>query len=158
MALPFAQTNLVGCNASSITDLGLQASYASGATVTSNASFVSAGVPITVLVCATLSSGGATVKVDRHAGTPDWDSPTKTLTLTGTTPQYAHVDTTLAEPYVSVRVTDANWSCAFSELAVLGLGLVGDGKAGQFNIQNGLNACVSDVNGSGTGVFSLAPL
>lgn len=155
MALPGASTNLTGYSVLSVTDLGLSATLAASATDTSVA--MNTRVPATVLVCTQLTSGDCSVLVDRHSGTPNWDSPNATITLTDTTAKYIQLDTTTAETYVSIRQVD-NADVAdgtvFADLRVVVLYELSAGEGGS-DIRAGLNA-VSSTNGDpdGSGVLS----
>lgn len=95
MALPTADSNIVGTHILAVTDIGLASSLPNATPVTSVA--FNTGAPGTVLVLGQLSSGTATItiRVDDTAAhaVANVASPTATLTLSSTTKLYASVDT-----------------------------------------------------------------
>lgn len=160
MALPGDNTNLTGWHVHTIDDLGLSATLAASATDTSVELLVP--VPMSVYVCAELTSGNATVLVDKYstAGGANFNSPDVTITLTDTTKKWARLDTDTTNKYVQIKQVDnpdvADGS-AFAELDVFVIGVLQEGETGY--LLAGDNAVAStrgDSDGSGVVPDSLA--
>lgn len=154
MALPTIFNNVVGSQLLNITDLALPTALASGQSVDSVQVFT--GEPASVYVLGVLSSGQATIKlkvgtsstIDMSSGTTDFAVP-----VAGRT--FGTINTSSTNAYVKIRLTDANWSCAFSSLGVFVLyGLT----AGEdwHNVSRGHKAVSSSKTGDGSGVISIA--
>lgn len=156
MALPLQDTNVVGSQCFSLTDLALQSSMAS-ATSQDSTQF-STGVPATVLVLATLASGQAVVKLKvGTSSTISMTSGTTDVTALGTTPVYNKINTTSSNLFARVRLTDSNWSCAFTDLTVFVLYGLTAGETWPHLRSAAPNAVASSKTGDGSGVVSMSP-
>lgn len=155
MSFPTQSNNLVGSQVFCATDLGLSGNLASGAS-TDGVAF-STGIPATVIVIASASAGGAatlklkvgsTSTIDMTSGTTDKIVPTLSQI-------YNTINTTTANPFVKLRLTDGGSSSSLSQLTVFVLyGLT----AGEdwFSVRTGYSACASTKLGDGTGNVNLA--
>lgn len=152
MSFPLNNCQLVGAQQLNITDLALPTALASGDSKDSTT--WTTGNPASVYVLGVLASGQATIKlkvgststIDRSSGTTDFAVPPAGRT-------FASINTSTSNPYVGIRLTDANWSCAFSSLGVFTMYALTAGEGG--SIHSGLNAVGSTLIGDGSGVVSI---
>ena len=155
MSLPTQSNNLVGSQVFCATDLGLSGNLASGAS-TDGTGF-STGIPATVLVCATASAGGASVlklKVGSTAAI-DMTSGTTNATVPAGGSNFVTINTTTANPFVRLRLTDSANSSSYSQLFMFVLYGLTAGENG-IDVRTGYNACASTKIGDGGGVLNLA--
>lgn len=154
MSLPTQNNNLVGSQLLNLTDLALPTSLASASSKDSVA--VSTGIPASVFVLGVLASGqgtiklkvGATSTIDMTSGTTDFAVPANGRT-------FANINTAASTLFFKVRLTDANWSSAYSSLGVFVLYGLEPGE-GWKNVFAGYMACANDKLGDGSGVVDLA--
>lgn len=156
MSFPTQACNMVGAQMLSLTDLTLPATIASGGS--SDSVGWTTGIPATVLVVATASSGaggilrlkvGTSAAIDMTSGTTD-----KAYAAFGS--QYNTINTSTANPFVRLRVTDTSGSSGFSQFAVFTFYVLTQGE-NWTDIKSGVNACASTKLGDGTGIANLSP-
>lgn len=151
--LPGQNTNLTGWHCHTIDDLGLSATLAASATDTSVELLVP--VPMSVYVMAQLTSGNATVLVDKYAtaGGATFGSPDKTITLTDTTAKWVRLDTDATNRYVQIKQVDnpdVADGTVFAELDVFVIGVLTPGETGYLLAgDNAVSSTRGDSDGSG---------
>jgi len=78
---------------------------------------------------ARLSSGTMTVKISVHSGTPNFASPTATLTLSSTQADYAEVTTDSTNDQISIEFIDGGTGSVLTNGFCELLGLMPDGDS-----------------------------
>lgn len=155
MSQPLQRCNLVGSQLLSNTDLQLQSSQGSSSTQDSLA--FSTGEPATLIVVATMASGGASLKLKTGASSAiTMSSGTTDAVVPYNGTNFNTINTDATNLYVRLRTTDTGGnSAAFTNLSMLCLyGLT----AGEnwHSVTSGHMAVASLVRGDGSGVISLA--
>lgn len=170
MSLPTAEQNGVFTHVYPITDLGMDTSLAD--TETSTGTNFSTGIPATVLVVCSLTTGAGNLKIDVNGGTADFNSPDKTLTLSGTGRLVEWVNTSLTYDdsdvhtttissnllYVGLKATAANAAgLVFNEFAVFVLYELTPGEDWFLGLRASANAVANRTVGDGSGVVTMTP-
>lgn len=138
-------------------DLGISTTITSAGTSTSPAILCPVS-PVTAIVLLALSSGQGSLKVSVHSGTPDFGSPTASVSITDTKLYALKVNTTSSLTQVSFRVTETQAggnTCGVASVAVMVLGALTAGEDWS-SIISGLNAVGSPLTGDGSGTFSIS--
>lgn len=155
MSFPLISCNLAGSQLLSSTDLGLPSSLSSAQSVDSTG--FSTGVPASVIVFGSMASGQATIKTKvGTSATMSMASGTTDKAIPAAGSNYNKIDTTTTNLFARVRLTDANWSSAFTDLTAL---VVYGLTAGEdhFSVRTGHKAVSSTIIGDGSGVVSMSP-
>ena len=170
MSTPLGRSNIVGGLLDNVNDAGLTGLAAVlGNAVTISGSTIATPTPQSLILLCALVSGGLTINVSAFAvgGSPNFGSPTKTLNVTTTAPQYIHLDMTAAAPNFAIQVVSGASGCQISELGFLSLNQLHQGQ-GWFDVTSGQNAVASAYTGQGqlpgpaftlgSGVLSIGPI
>lgn len=155
MSLPEQGTTVGGARLKSLTDMQLQSSQASGTSQDSKG--FTTIVPATVIVLATMASGQATMKlkvgtsssISMASGTTDFAIPPNGS-------NWGTINTDSTNLFFRLRMTDANWSCAYTNLQAFVLYHMTDGE--NFTDCRRFYIAVASTNrGDGSGAFTLTP-
>lgn len=150
--------NIVGALASSITDLSLANSLASSGTTTSIPWNPTLGA--TVLVLGKTASGSVTCSLKTgSASTIDMSSGTTDVTM-GTSGNFNRINTSLASPWVRIKLTDGGSSSSFvgGTFLVFSLVQLTDGE-NWHSVRSGQMAVASTIRGDGVGtIYNVGPV
>lgn len=163
MSTPTQEVNIVGVHCYAGGDLDMSASLTSAQTSTSTTIYT--GAPATVIAITQLSSGSATLKMDKAttAAAIDFGSPTTSLALSGTTVQALLMDTDADNMFVGLKVEPGVSGAVFDEAATkrgLTVFVLYERKVGQnwLDVASSINMIMSELNvspiseGDGSGV------
>jgi hypothetical protein len=149
MAIQLAHPNING-NVLLLADLSLASALAISTTQTS-ANVKTNHNQSAWLLVAVDSTEDVVVKVSVHNGTPDWTSPTATVTLSDTTPALLRVNTTSGNRQIAVRVVPGTAIGTVLEFGLLCLNSLSVGE----DYTAGNSAVESALTGDGSGVLVL---
>lgn len=154
MSYPLGGQDLIG-NLVTNTDMAITATVTTGATESGTNVPHAAPQSNFLVIKLTSTSTSLVVNVSVNSGTPNFGSPTATLTITDTAYHVIPFNTTTSNLNWAVQVVDGGGGTVIAQLAVLDLGF----KAANedwVNLHSGANSYASTIVGSGSGVFSTA--